>query len=348
MPRRKGSGTGINVVRKTLADGTVKTYFYNRATGERFTSDPRTPESAARVERSWPDGSLGALVAAYRASPDFRRELAERTRHEYGRYLDILLEVWGTTAVRAFERRHVFALRDQFADTPRTANYLVQVMRLLFTFGVDRGWRRDNPALRPKLLRTGEGYRPWEESEITLFRAHWAPETRERVLFELMVNTGQRTADVIAMQRGHIRHGEISVRQQKTGARVWVPVSADLAATLDPWLASHTSLMLIPSERTGGQLTVSGLRQIMRDAYAAAELPRDCVNHGLRYTAAVRLSELGCDWETIATITGHETVSMVRKYLAKRRAARLAITKLDGRGSDPSLSAGLRGKRTEG
>jgi integrase len=69
----------------------------------------------------------------------------------------------------------------------------------------------------------------------------------------------------------------------------------------------------------------------MRPAYAAGSLPEDCHSHGLRYTAAVRLSELGCDWETISSITGHETVSMVRKYLAKRRGARLAIKRLDER-----------------
>jgi integrase len=142
-----------------------------------------------------------------------------------------------------------------------------------------------------------------------------------------MLNTGQRTVDVIAMQRGHIRNGEISVRQQKTGARVWVPLSRDLAEVLDVWLKTHDSLMLVPSERTGGRLTVSALRQIMRPAYAAGSLPEDCHSHGLRYTAAVRLSELGCDWETISSITGHETVSMVRK----RRGARLAIKRLDER-----------------
>ena len=209
------------------------------------------------------------------------------------------------------------------------ANAYVRVLRLLMQFAVDRGWRTDNPATRPKLLDTGEGYRPWEEDEIAAFRAAWPDPTRERVLFELMVNTGQRTVDIVAMQRGHIKDGEIAVRQRKTGARVWIPLSNDLAAVLDPWLKAHISMMLVPSERTGLKLTESGLRQIMERAYDDAGLSDECVNHGLRYTAAVRLSELGCDWETIASITGHTTVTMVRKYLAKRRAARVAVRKLN-------------------
>lgn len=73
----------------------------------------------------------------------------------------------------------------------------------------------------------------------------------------------------------------------------------------------------------------------MRDAYRAAGLADDVTNHGDRYTAATRLHELDCDWETIASITGHETAAMVRKYTEKRRKARLAISRLNRSRSEP-------------
>lgn len=328
MPRSTKSGVWVNTVRRTLSDGTVKTYFYDRKTKTRYLEDPRTLEDFAPREDRVVDGSISALIIAYKKAPEYR-QLAQRSKTEYGRYLDGIRAVWGDEPAASIKRRHVFALRDKFADTPRTANFYVQVLRLLMTFAVDRGWRTDNPALRPKLLATGDGYRPWEEDEIVAFRATWPDPTRERVLFELMVNTGQRTVDIVAMQRGHIKDGEIAVRQRKTGTRVWIPLSNDLSAILEPWLKTHTSLMLVPNTRNGLKLTESGLRQIMEPAYDDAALSDECVNHGLRYTAAVRLSELGCDWETISSITGHETVSMVRKYLAKRRASRVAVRKLN-------------------
>jgi hypothetical protein len=49
----------------------------------------------------------------------------------------------------------------------------------------------------------------------------------------------------------------------------------------------------------------------------------------LRYSAATILHELGPDWETIAAVTGHETVAMARKYTEKRRRARLTISRLN-------------------
>jgi hypothetical protein len=41
------------------------------------------------------------------------------------------------------------------------------------------------------------------------------------------------------------------------------------------------------------------------------------------------LYELGCEWPTIAAITGHETAEMARKYSEKKRRAKTAIARLD-------------------
>jgi hypothetical protein len=62
----------------------------------------------------------------------------------------------------------------------------VQVLRLLMSFAIEEEIREDNLASKPKLLRTGDGHRPWEEDEIEAFRETWGPGTRERVAFELL------------------------------------------------------------------------------------------------------------------------------------------------------------------
>ena len=80
------------------------------------------------------------------------------------------------------DREFVIALRDELADKPRTTNYVVSILRLLFSYAEDRprefllpkGWA--NPARRPKRLKTGDGHRPWEEIEIEAFRRTWGAE----------------------------------------------------------------------------------------------------------------------------------------------------------------------------
>lgn len=329
---------GVNTIRKRLADGTVRLYYYHRSTGLRLPDDPASPEFSARlrdinaepVQTGPKPGSFSALISSYKAAPEFA-QLSTKTRKDYGRYLDIIGARWGVLQVSGIERKHVLALRDYFSATPRKANYVVQVLRLLLTFAVDRGWRPDNPALRPKLLKTGEGHRPWEEHEISAFRAHWSFQTRERVAFELLLNTGQRGGDVAAMVRSQYRDGVIHVRQEKTQARVWIPASKDLRDALDPWLAGHSHIAVLPSEKSkeGRPLTVDAFRHMMGDAIAKAGLSEDVTTHGLRYTAATILIEMGCDIADVQAVTGHETVAMARKYTAKKRSSRLAVTKLD-------------------
>jgi integrase len=319
-------------------------YYYYRRDGQRIRihGEPGSEAFNARysdIHRSFeaPDnhgsdvrtipGSLAALIVAYKKSPDFT-QLAEKTRKDYRRYLDRMSNDIGKALIRHIERKHVLSYRDRFADKPRTANYYMQVMRLLFTWAIDHGWMKQNPALRPKRLKTGEGHRPWEEWEIDAYRAKWSVDTVERVAFELLINTGQRSGDIAKMTRQQAYKGEISVAQEKTAERLWIPKSNDLRAVLDPWLESHGHVVILTTE-TGRPFKIDYFRRVMREARVAAGLPTDLTSHGLRYTAARILKELGCDTETIQSITGHRTEQMARKYSDKKRRSKVAINRLN-------------------
>jgi len=287
----------------------------------------QTPKGAGSAA-----GTIAHLIDEYRASPDFR-DLADRTRKDYGHYLDILKSAHGHRPIATMPREAVLRLRDEHSDKPRTANYLISVLRLIFSYAADRqqtfrlpkDWI--NPAQRPKRLREGEGHRPWEEVEIAAFRKRWPSGTLERALFETFLNTGQRGGDIAPMIRQQYFQGEIAVVQEKTGERVWIPASRDLRQALDPWL-EHEHVVLFPTP-TGRPLQANHMRHLMRAAIRATGLPEKCTLHGLRYTFATRAIELGLDWQTIESIVGHRTAEMAHKYTAKRRNARLAILTLD-------------------
>jgi integrase len=264
----------------------------------------------------------------------------------------MLVEDYGHLPVRTMPRPFIIRLRDKFDHKPRTANLIVQVLSILLQLGWDLGYCDSNVAARIKPLETGEGHRPWEETEIKLYRKKWLLGTVERTAFELLLNTGQRGSDIIKMKRSHIGDdGIISVKQDKTDERVWIPMSADLKEAIAAWDASQAAwvkcrqkqkrpvhpdveeMILTGHERRA--IGVDGFRHLMNDAYKAVDglavgLDDDGVtNHGLRYAAATRLRELGCSLEDIAAITGHETVAMVEKYAGKKRRAKIAIGRLN-------------------
>jgi integrase len=272
------------------------------------------------------DESLAGIIMAYKGSPEYR-QLKPKTQTDYGRYLDRLSMKYGDLRVKQMPRAFVFGLRDEYAATPRTANYMVQVLRIVMGYAMDRGLITTNPAARPRLLRTGEGHEPWEEAEIETFRAAWPIDTVERVAFELLLYTGQRGGDTIAMSRQDYRAGWIKVVQEKTRAKLEVPAAAALERTLASWLAKHNHLVILIG-RSGRPLKKDRFRHMMARAYEKAELVGK-TTHGLRYTAATRLREVGCDWETIGAITGHKTAEMARKYAAKRRLAQIGIERIN-------------------
>ncbi|CCG09027.1 tyrosine-type recombinase/integrase [Pararhodospirillum photometricum] len=269
-------------------------------------------------------GSLAHLIEDYKKSPEFK-EKSEKTRKDYSTYLELLKVSYGNLPVKTMPRDFIFALRDKYASTPRKANYIIQMLRILFNYALDRPTTYGvtvNVAARPKGLKEGPGHKPWEEAQIDAFRATWPAGTWERVAFELCLNTGQRGGDVLAMERGQVVGGVIKVHQKKTGAMVEVKISTALGDVLGPWLAG------LEGDRILGSMLADGFRHRMSRAFKTAGL-KGVTTHGLRYTAATRLREVGMDWEDIAAITGHQTAEMTRKYSAQKKRASKAIDRLD-------------------
>jgi hypothetical protein len=140
-------------------------------------------------------GRESAAWRTFRDAPEFTT-LKPKTQRDY---LDMLKAQHGHRRIATMPREAVFKLRDQFQATPRTANYVVSVLRLILNFAEDRKqtfhlaahW--SNPARRPKKLKTGRGHRPWEEVEREAYRKRWSIGTLERVLFEMFDGTGQRS-----------------------------------------------------------------------------------------------------------------------------------------------------------
>ena len=118
------------------------------------------------------------------------------------------------------------------------------------------------------------------------------------------------------------------MKQNKGGGRLWIPASQDLRAVLDPWLRDHGHMIFIVDDK-GRPWKKRRFEKEMRSAYGAAGLDGDVTTHGLRYTAATVLEEIGCTYGEIGDITDDETARMVQKYTEQRRRSRATIARLD-------------------
>src|SRR5690606_24791552 len=115
-------------------------------------------------------------------------------------------EKYGDLPVRGLERKHILAILDKRSATPAAANNLLKIIRIMLHFGIERGWRRDDPTagVKPLKMRQG-GFHTWTDEEITAFEARWPLGTRERLALDLLLYTAQRSGDVRVMGRQHVR-----------------------------------------------------------------------------------------------------------------------------------------------
>jgi integrase len=89
--------------------------------------------------------------------------------------------------------------------SPGAANGLLKKIRILMRFGIERGWRQDDPAVGIRRYPAGRGHHTWTEDEIRRFEQRWPLATRERLAFDLILYTGQRRSDVIGADRSTVR-----------------------------------------------------------------------------------------------------------------------------------------------
>jgi integrase len=232
---------------------------------------------------------------------------------------------------------------------PGSANDLLGALGALFAFVklrrrqflLPRGWT--SPTDDVPGFQKGEGHRPWEEDEIDQFCTRWPLKTPQRAIRDVFLDTGQRGVDVWKMRREHFRRQkrrrddlvgllvsdrEISVVQQKTRVRVWVPASNELIPSVDWLLSSHDGAWFFMTEARN-HMSQRQMTKILTDAISEAGLPADCTPHGLRVTFATRIIETGLDYQTIESIVGHTNMAMAIKYTEKRRKGRLAIATLN-------------------
>ncbi|MDF2797393.1 MAG: hypothetical protein K0R85_137 [Devosia sp.] len=283
------------------------------------------PAEPARPKVSKPaKGSMSDLIARYYASAAFKN-LSPLTQSSYRNEINKIDTAHGNKPVELLDRKAVKLLLAKKAETPGAANKLLRTLRMLMKFAVDEEMRRDDPTAGVKSLKVaGDGFVAWSEADIEKFEAKHPIGSKARLAFALCLYTAQRRGDVIRMGRQHIRGSMISVRQQKTGTYLEVPIHPDLAAILETVPKDNMTLLL---SEAGGPFKPASFGNWFGDRCREAGLGKGYNAHGLRKAGARRLAEAGCTAHEIMSITGHQTIAEVERYT---RSANQKIMAVDG------------------
>lgn len=274
-----------------------------------------------RGKKSGPvPGTWSALIAEYYGSNKFKKQ-KPRSQEESRREAERIRDKWGHLPVARVEARHILHWQDELGETPGAANNMLACVKKLLKFGKPRGYRHNDPAAEIEELEIGE-YRSWTDAEIAAFEARWSQGTRERLIFDLALYTGQRRSDLVAMTRHHFDGDVMGCVQEKTDERIAIPVHPMLKASIAAFPSSGLAII----QRLDGQgMKVREMYDVFASAMRAALGEKtDCVLHGLRYAAARCLAEAGATTQEIMAVTGHRSLEMVEKYTREANKVRLA------------------------
>ena len=294
----------------------------------RIRSEPGTPEFAeeyARVLRGIEplptDKTFKVLIASYRRSTRFEK-LATRTKADYDKVLAYIGERMGTLPPAKMQRKDVIRAQEANRNTVRFANYIVQVLSVLFEHAFDQGWIKENPAKGVVLLVTPRGkgreHVPWTDEAVALWRAQAG--TLPRLAFELGVGTVQRPADLTRLRWSDYDGTMLKIVQNKGAVVLELPATDMLRAVLDAERARitpHPTRTILAGD-TGGRLTYRRLAEIMLAERVRLKTTIHDL-HALRYRGVMELTFAGCTDDEIAAYSGHKTQAMIAKYAGRAR-----------------------------
>lgn len=314
---------GIHRVRKTLADGSKRTYLYAWRGGPLLRDADGAPlqpgeddnaiaeayTRAAEAQRATPTETLDTLIDEFTRSTEYT-STGEKSRRAYDRYIADLraykvqrkpLVDMPLDAIQRPAARGIFkAWRDTMADRPRTADYAWTTIARILSVAKDRGRIGVNVCERGgRLYKVNRTEAVWTDDDIDALMSVASPSIQ--MALQMAVWTGQRQADLLRAPWSAYDGKRLRVRQGKTGARVSIPVGEPLRILLD---ASPRRSTTILTNSRGKSWTEDGFRTSWGKAVALTDI-EGLTFHDLRGTAVTRLALAGCTNAQIASITGH-------------------------------------------
>lgn len=268
-----------------------------------------------------------------------RQPLAARTKREYARWVRSFAG-WAQAAPEAGEWG-ADPLTDPLARdyAARDFKRWLQVERRLAPSSVNLGLASldsffsmlglGRPRVRREVLAQAAPRALDQAEQRRLLRAAERAGARDRALVGLMLFTGLRISEAVALDVGDVRisarKGLVVVRSGKGDVGRSVPLNAVVRAMLGEWLGERqadeerSALFLA---RHGGRLSARSADEAVRKVAAAADL--EISAHVLRHTCLTNLVRGGEDLVMVAELAGHRRLDTTRRYSLPSAADRQA------------------------
>lgn len=278
------------------------------------------------------EGTFAYVLREFERSPacTSKAEGTQANRRYIIKWLEAVLGKYSTfDTVNGIRPKLVQRALDTLADRPAQQANVRALLVTIDKWAAPRELLLRSITFGVQIVGHDGGHLPWTDAQVALGQAHAGPPF-PRVI-PLMAHLGQRGSDIVRMRLNDIteeRHPltdrmipGINVVQRKTGLRLWVPFTDELAALIDEWrsdIRNAGAPWLLVRKPTGEpyarkQLTVAWDTERNKNEFLSSLKTAGLVLHGLRGTCVVRLRKAGATVPQICSMIGMSP-AMVGRY----------------------------------
>jgi len=276
-------------------------------------------------------GTLAWLIECFRAAAAWQAH-SESTRAKWDGIYRQALNAAGNAPLSAITPKTIRASLERRAHTPGQAQHFLNAIRALFRWALRMQLVKNDPTagIAAPARRREAGIRPWTEEDVAAYEKRWPIGTRQRVWLDVLLYTGLRRGDAVRLGRQHVRDGIATIKTEKTGTIVTIPILPVLAETLAAGPCGDLSFI---AGSRGQPMAKQSFSNEFAIACRAAGVPGSA--HGVRKIAATRAANAGATVAELEAIFGwsggkmasHYTRAADRQHLAKRAMHKLAEQK---------------------
>lgn len=256
---------------------------------------------------------------------DMAKTVSANTLKNYKTASRRVLEAFDEFAPEQIRPVHIAQFLDDAKDTPSMANLLLAFLKGVFVRAVRWGVVEADPTRDIRQFRTAKRTRYITQDEYSRIQEHASPALK--CLMDIAYITGQRIGDVMSIRYSDISDAGLFVQQEKTGARILIAMTPDLADAIQRARDLHKSVkgLSLFHKRDGSPLSYFTIYGHWRRACNAAGV-EDAHFHDIRAAAATDAKAAGMDSKTLL---GHTTESSHSRYLRSKTVP--VATPLPGR-----------------
>lgn len=279
--------------------------------------------------------TFSSLIVEFKDSAAYTDDIVESTREQYDRCMDSIEAAWGDDPVESLEATEIQKTLDKaYRHTPAAGRVFRSTLGRIISWGIPRGYRKDNPVEHTERIDSDGTYSPWPPEAFDIFFGEARVDLHLPVYSGLF--SGQRKVDVLQMLRPQSTANEMPIVAQKTSERVPVQIHSEYRKIIDAAPVDKDNPQLALHLRADGQpwayegFKTAWGRELNKPAMKFFREKR-LVFHGLRKNAVNMLLEVGCTEEQVAAIVGM-SAAMVHHYskeVSKFRLARSAMKILE-------------------